>query len=323
MAAAQGSMEESDTDKKVSKAEDSHEIKPGSTLQLPVEVYDKNSAIVLEFSEVKGVEVIFSIAFNESVVNGTGGDADKPSGQESPSSQVVEQSQGLDQKAKPQQNETGERSPTFMVYGPTAHSFGLFVVSFESSGVAEFIWDNSSSFWRGKTVKYTVSAYPSEAEAAAAVDATRTKYRKVKRGFQLLAALKKERDIEQKELASITAAQEKRQNANKTRASKIGALESRATALTAEQVELSKKLSAAEKVLAGFEGIEATPAPAPAPVVETGEEVPVLEAEAEAAPLVEIESEAETRAPEATATANPNSPKKKNAKKKKKKNAEK
>ena len=218
---------ESSEKEAAAKTEESHNIKPGATLQLPVEVYDKDSALVLEFSETGGVEFPFSIAFNES-----------------------ETSPAVEQSAVEGSSQRKQKSPTFMVYGPTPHSFGLFVVCFESTGVAEFIWDNSASFFRSKTIKYSVTAYRSEAEATTAVATMRTKYRDVKHNFQRLSQERAEQQAEQKKLSSLTSAHERRQQTNKTRAEKIAALESRVASLSLEQSTLSEQIQAAEGVLA-------------------------------------------------------------------------
>ena len=241
MATLDKAVNSENSDDTLFKKEAVHKVRPGASLKLPVEVYNKNSVLVLEFTETGGNDLPFSIAFNEKGGEETDGKVSKQYEQVScnPAS-----SRASFNAAKSVMNEK-----KFFVYGPTRHSFGLFVVCFESTGCAEFIWDNTESFFRGMSIKYTVEAYSSEADATAAVSTIRMEHRKVKKNFQLNATLIKEKDIVKKRLKSLQITAKKAKKENEAYSEKLAKLKVRATAINAEQSTLLAQIKIVENFI--------------------------------------------------------------------------
>jgi len=100
------------------------DIAPGTKLNLPVEIADQNSALVLEFT-VDGTAVTFGVTF-----------ADGKNAEDT----LLESATSL--------------------FGPTEMQEGTIVVVFESVGTAAFFWESKAVF-RKRNVKYSVTAYPS------------------------------------------------------------------------------------------------------------------------------------------------------------------
>eukprot|EP00622_Pseudochattonella_farcimen_P005779 FR741454.1.p1 GENE.FR741454.1~~FR741454.1.p1 ORF type:complete len:231 (+),score=20.31 FR741454.1:69-761(+) len=205
-------VENSTTDKTVGE----FDVTAGSRLDLPVEIVDKGSAPTIEFDiSGTGENVTFGVTF------------------ESP---------------KDSTNAVGAKVPPASLYGPVQMNQGLITVAFESLGVASFYWESKAMF-RSRKVSYTVTSYPSVAEAHAALSAQKLSIRSMKANAQVITSLKSELSLAEAELVKAQGSVAQKQDAQRIRERTLAMLKTNVTTSENEQKVLDQKIASLEEEL--------------------------------------------------------------------------
>lgn len=206
-------MAQAAVEDEVQSTEGEFSVNPGSRLNLPVEIVDVGSSLVLEYAEDQGKSVDFEVFFQSGVSEASGSPTAPP------------------------------------LVGPIQETKGLYVVHFQNKGLVQFCWNNGRAWFGAKKIKYSILAFDTHEAAAAHVGSLKQAVVSEKENAKQIAELRRQYAVAEADIAACKLGRDKAEAALKKQEEDIRSIKGKLESYDRQQMDLKNKIVESEKKL--------------------------------------------------------------------------